>query len=145
MLVHRFGVLRKPIQSNITLRKTTALVVCLCALHNFCIRERLHRNESASISDDVCAQDYAYMLARGCVPLVHTRQVDAEPTNVRVPSQLLDGGEHFDGTTYTMRRHMTRQSNRGLEGASSILPRERMHAIVVEKGLKRPTPIRWLH
>ena len=91
MLVHRFGVLRKPTQSNITLRKTTALVVSLCSLHNFCIHERLHRKESAGISEDICAQDYAHMLARCCVPLMYPRQADADSINARVPRQLMDG------------------------------------------------------
>ncbi len=40
MLVHRWGILRKQIPVNITVKKTTSLVLCLCKLHNFCIVER---------------------------------------------------------------------------------------------------------
>ena len=144
MLVQRFGVLRKPIQSSISLQKSTALVISLCSLHNFCIRERLQRKESTIITDDACAEDYANMLANGCVPLEVAGHADRVATTVGVPRQLLDGGEHFDGTTSTMRRHMLRLSTRGLHHVSLILPREKMHAVVVEKGLKRPTPIRWV-
>jgi hypothetical protein len=39
MLVHHFGMLRKPIPMNISVSKTTSLIMCLCKLHNFCIKE----------------------------------------------------------------------------------------------------------
>ncbi len=34
--VYPWGILRKPICSNITIRKTCSLVLALCKLHNFC-------------------------------------------------------------------------------------------------------------
>ena len=37
MLVHRWGILRRPISAQIGLQKTTALVMALCRLHNYCI------------------------------------------------------------------------------------------------------------
>ena len=37
MLVHRWGILRKPIPMNISVKKTTRLVLALCKLHNYCI------------------------------------------------------------------------------------------------------------
>jgi DDE superfamily endonuclease len=37
MLCHRFAILRKPIPKNITIAKTTALVMACCKLHNYCI------------------------------------------------------------------------------------------------------------
>ena len=40
MLVHRWGVLRKPIPVNISINKTTHLVRSLCILHNFCIDQK---------------------------------------------------------------------------------------------------------
>ena len=37
MLVHRWGILRKPIPMGISVKKTTRLVLAMCKLHNFCI------------------------------------------------------------------------------------------------------------
>ena len=37
ILVHCFGILRKPIPMSIDIKKTTRLVLALCKLHNFCI------------------------------------------------------------------------------------------------------------
>jgi DDE superfamily endonuclease len=37
MLVHRFGILRKPIPTVISIQRIIALVMCLCRLHNFCV------------------------------------------------------------------------------------------------------------
>ena len=37
MLVNKFPILRKPFSSNINISKVTAVVRCLCILHNFCI------------------------------------------------------------------------------------------------------------
>ena len=37
MLVNRWGILRRPIPSQITLPKVTSMVMCLCSLHNWCI------------------------------------------------------------------------------------------------------------
>lgn len=41
MLVGRWGIMRKALPATMGLRKTTALVLALCKLHNFCINERL--------------------------------------------------------------------------------------------------------
>ena len=37
MLVHRWGILRKPMPVNLTVHKISSLVLALCKLHNFCI------------------------------------------------------------------------------------------------------------
>jgi DDE superfamily endonuclease len=37
ILCHRFSILRKPIATRISIARTTALVMALCKLHNFCI------------------------------------------------------------------------------------------------------------
>ena len=37
ILVHRWGMLRKPIPMNISIQKTASQVLALCKLHNFCI------------------------------------------------------------------------------------------------------------
>ena len=40
MLVNRWAVLRTPIPINISIKKTTSMVRCLCCLHNFLINEK---------------------------------------------------------------------------------------------------------
>ncbi|KAL7480317.1 hypothetical protein ACHAW6_006010 [Cyclotella cf. meneghiniana] len=37
MLVHRWGILRKPVPADFTVHKISSLVLALCKLHNFCI------------------------------------------------------------------------------------------------------------
>ena len=37
ILVHRWGILRKPMPPNILVQKISSLVLALCKLHNFCI------------------------------------------------------------------------------------------------------------
>jgi hypothetical protein len=41
ILVHRWGILRKPIPMNISIKKTVSLVFALCKLHNFCIARKI--------------------------------------------------------------------------------------------------------
>lgn len=42
MLIHRWGCLRKALPVNLSIERISALVKCLCILHNFCINERLN-------------------------------------------------------------------------------------------------------
>jgi hypothetical protein len=41
MLVHRWGILQKPMSSKFTISKVTVITMCLCKLHNFCIDQCL--------------------------------------------------------------------------------------------------------
>jgi hypothetical protein len=43
MLVHRWGILCKPMSTKLPISKVTSIVRALCRLHNFCIDERLLR------------------------------------------------------------------------------------------------------
>jgi hypothetical protein len=43
MLVHRWGILCKPMSTKLPISKVISIVRCLCRLHNFCIEERLSR------------------------------------------------------------------------------------------------------
>ena len=54
VLVSRFGVLRKALPMNISIAKVSALIRCLCILHNFCINERLGKieNERENINEN---------------------------------------------------------------------------------------------
>lgn len=79
-LVHRWGILRRPLSQTITLKKVTAMTYCLCLLHNFCVDER----EAVPL---VANQDAATISMEGDVPLEGSR---------RLPRQILGGGHHFD-------------------------------------------------
>jgi hypothetical protein len=117
MLVHRFGILRKPLPQNIKIGKIGALVYCLCKLHNYCVGEH----------DDV-------------VP-----QLSCDPKNIEIlggvqlvgedfiPSDLLDRFESGSlSSTVSDRRRRRSDTN---EHSS---PRDVLLDVVVEKDLKRP-------
>jgi hypothetical protein len=80
-------ILRKPIPCCIiSVKKMTALVMCLCRLHNFCI------DQSDIIVDAINTpvDDLNIAVIEGGVPLEGVRNV---------PEQLIDGGSQFDDTT----------------------------------------------
>jgi hypothetical protein len=124
ILVHRWGILRKPIPFGITIQKTTALVMCMCKLHNFCIDE-----------NDVqvplpTAQDAAQIMAEGGVPM--------EGDDNR-PDQLLDGGNHFDDISSYHLRQARNASARHAERS----PREILLQIIKDQDFQRPRPKGW--
>jgi len=86
MLVHRWGVLRKPLPVNITVSKATQLVRALCILHNFCIDEK-EPIASLPPSEDVLpgmiSGGFAHDDAGSC------------------PEPLMDTGHHFDDAKAT--------------------------------------------
>jgi hypothetical protein len=88
MLVHRWGVLRKPMPNGYGLAKTTALVMCLCRLHNYCIDHREGNVRSPNSVPPLTARDQADINVHGGIPL--------DERNNNSPDQLLHGGEHFD-------------------------------------------------
>jgi hypothetical protein len=118
------------------LSKITAMVMCLCRLHNYCINQRLQRNRTAA-AESPFAQDYAYILARGGVPLERTND------NNLSPSQLLHGGEHYDDTSRNARRQFERLVINDGSLVEQVLPREKLHRLVTDKQLKRPKPTSW--
>jgi hypothetical protein len=94
MCVCRWGILRQPIFASIGLQKTTALVLCLYRLHNYCIDCRL---KTAGSQHDIeefpappLAMDEAKIASNGGIPMDHTDD------NESSPEQLLHGGEHFE-------------------------------------------------
>jgi len=99
MLVHRWGMLRKPIPMNITVAKTTSLVMCLCKLHNFCIREQ-------DIVAQPLAKDVVNISSEGGMSLPRfdtSHNWDYDSNDDRL-DDLLDGGEHFDDVSRADRR-----------------------------------------
>jgi hypothetical protein len=128
MLCHRFGILRKAIPTKISITKTTAMVYCLCCLHNFCINTD-NANVPKARDNDLLTftVESGIQGGGGEDPLNYDN-------NYR-PVELLDAGHHQnDFNLHSVRS----KSYNGV-----VLPRERMLEVVIEKDLKRPTPIQW--
>lgn len=126
-LVHRWAILRSAIPMNISIGKTTALVVALTKLHNFCIDE--NENElSVSTPGDALNIDLS-----GGVPMEPSVQA-----NMSLPMGLMGGGEHFDDMDRNTRRRRERE-------ATNDFPRDRLHEMIAVKGLTRPAPTRQRH
>lgn len=137
MLVHRWGILCRPMSAMLPLSKVTSMVRCLCRLHNFCIDEMLLRRCSGGEPNSPSEETDA------CVPSHLESDIldidisnGASTTSCRATvDDLLHGGEHFDDIGRNVR-----VSRRKITGP---LPREVMCALVEEQGLKRPTPNAW--
>jgi hypothetical protein len=100
MLVKRWGILRKAIPQNISVKKTIALVDCLEKLHNFCI------NEADSVDDTLCKDsNHIECDGAGFVQMVSNREIrDVLDANIETPDALIGGGEHFDDVPRASRR-----------------------------------------
>ena len=118
MLVHRWGVLRKALPVNISIKKTAQLVRALCRLHNFCI------DNNESVATSATAVDSYYGLSEGGFAhnIASTR-----------PQQLMDGGHHFDD--------IPRPDRRVHERRTGDLPREHFVKHLQAMGVqRRPAP-----
>ena len=118
ILTQRWGVLRKPIQSSIGMRKVTALTSCLCRLHNFCIDEN-QRLEPLMSRD-------AAIIATGA----HVSTTAEEDEMNRAPQDLMGGGEHFDD--------LGRYTRRTMEQTDDETPRHAAMHQIMELDLHRP-------
>jgi hypothetical protein len=134
MLVHRWGILRRALPGVMGLRKITALTMCLCSLHNFCIDERV-------LAEQSLIGDCAYNTSRGMISLQQSDDLNVDVTT-EVPTELLGGGHHYDDSSDAARRRETYASRRQ-KGRVVILQKDILHDHVVNENKKRPTPIRW--
>jgi hypothetical protein len=129
-LVHRWGLLRRPMHTKIGLRKTGLLVMAMCRLHNFCIND----GDCAANPDEVLPitlqEDEAFNATLSGISL------EASDNNSHEPTDLLHGGEHFDDVNRNIRRQLQRNN-------SQVLPQKKLHESVVNQGLRRPTPKNW--
>ena len=106
ILVHRWGMLRKPIAVNIPIHKITSLVLALCKLHNFCID---HGSESV---DSPTSNDITNITLGGGLFLPRMDknkefywECDDNPLSQKDRlDELLDGGNHMDDHTRNHRR-----------------------------------------
>jgi hypothetical protein len=104
ILVHRWGILRKPMPVNISVGKISSLVLALCKLHNFCIDQSCDNLDSPSV------QDIANIAMNGGLhlPCMDNNggaywSYDASGGLDRL-NNLLDGGFHMDDHTRNQRR-----------------------------------------
>ena len=129
MFAQRWGILRSAIPKGITLRKTTALVLALAKIHNFCIDQT-----DTTILPTTVEDEFRLMSrASGSIPLeIPTDDEDVTMEN-RVPRQLIGGGEHFEDVPREVREVRRRRFN------DVRLPRERLAEDVVrENNYRRP-------
>ena len=124
MLVHRWGILRKPFPMGVSLKKTSAVVMCLCKLHNFCIDNRETRVPTAM------GLDIASISLAGGI------STDDIMGNGDMRASALTTRGTNDRTDYN--RGMRRR-----EEAVESQPRNHLMAIVMEKGLERKKPRGW--
>ena len=134
MLVNRWAILRRALPAAMTMKKQTALVVTLCRLHNFCINQLLEEGEYRDDEEPLqsLASDEFEIEINGSIPLERTADNNCSP------EQLLHGGEHQDDTDRNVRRQEELSHSRRQQ-----LPRDKLHKIVADAGLKRPTPVAW--
>jgi len=65
---------------NITIKKTTSMVIALCKLHNFCI-------DTNKLIQNNAAINLASLTAHGAIDLIGINHQ---------PGQLLDGSDHYN-------------------------------------------------
>jgi len=132
MLVHRFGMLRKPFPVGVSIDKTNAALLALCKLHNYCI-DCNNANDDADITSADLNDTGSIMLGGGMVlPRIDNNGVDYwvyDNEEDRLDA-LLDGGEHFEDVTRGFRRRYRRYDD---------LPSRAILNHVTESGARRPS------
>ena len=135
MLVGRWGIMRRAMPAQFGLKKTTALVMTLCRLHNFCINRRLITSLQPLDIDE------AEIVVNGGLPLEEHSECDCV-RHSQSPEQLIRREDHFDDTSRAHMRQIERQALRALE-KDEVLPREAMLQSVILQDKHRPTPQQW--
>ena len=131
MFVQRWGVLRSAIPSGISVRRTTALVLALAKIHNFCIDQTDTMILSNTPADEVDLMSRG----TGSIPVDASDYEDGTHDDSWTPSQLLVGSKHFDDVPREIRITRRRLYN------DVRLPRERLaEDYVKENNYRRPRP-----
>jgi hypothetical protein len=137
MLVKRWDILQRAIPNSMGLRKTTALAMCLCHLHNYCINQRI-ASEPSLCSNNFNVKIYGSISAEGTPALMtdagnyFCQRCWGETT---FSHELLGREKHFNGIPQNKRRRVEQQA--------CVLSREELLLQVTHKGLKHPTPNAW--
>ena len=125
VLVHRWGILRKPIAPNIPIHKVSSLVLALCKLHNYCKSRDVSVPQAAEQDVTNIANDGGLLLPR----------MDNESSTWAYDNiqdrlvGLLDGGHHIDDQTEGNRRAYRRHED---------LPFKSMLEYIELEGYTRP-------
>jgi len=130
MLVHRFGMLRKPFPVNISISKTNAAMLALCKLHNYCIDS----DREEIFPADICDVSNIMLDGGMTLPRIDNDEIDNyywqyDEEDDRL-HQLLDGGNHFEDINRSVRRRYRRRSDR--------LPSALIHEHIKNTGARRP-------
>jgi hypothetical protein len=129
MLVHRFGILRKPMPVNIRVPQTTALVTALCRLHNYCI-DRRDTDTSCFAPKDLLFQ----VMNGGSTVAVGREHFNYDPEKDRA-QLLLDGGSHFQDVVLERRRML-----KELEDTNKEFPYRTVLQYIQDGQFERPSP-----
>ena len=129
MLVHRFGILRKPMPVNIRVPQTSALVTALCRLHNYCI------DRQDTETSDFTPKDLLFQVMNGGSTLpVGRHDFNYNPEEDR-DQLLLDGGSHFQDVVQERRRML-----KELEDTNREFPYKTVLQYIQESHFERPSP-----
>ena len=124
MLTHRWAILRSAIPMGISVKRAVSLVMALAKLHNFCIDET-----DADSIPSILAADELEIEIQGGVPL------ETSPNGMLVPRQLLDSADHFNDLDRAARRRRERYYH----NLNQQLPRDRLHDVIADANLSRPS------
>jgi DDE superfamily endonuclease len=123
--VQCWGILRMVMPLNMSLVKTTAMVMALAKIHNYC-------TDKVDLTLQSTVRDGFRNMYIGAVPMVMSAQA-----NMPLPEGLLHAGHHFD--------NIGTNTCRNCQSSSIQLPHEAMHDFVAAKGLRRPKPVACRH
>lgn len=110
------------------MKRITALLLCLCKLHNFCIDVSGDEN---TVPPETSAVDELTIVGDGGFQMAEI----IENEYVARPVEILDGGEHFEDFP---KDWVFRSQNELSQ------PREFLHSMVHSQGLERPRPRNWI-
>ena len=129
MLVHRFGILRKPMPMNINVPRVSALVTSLCRLHNFCIDRK---DTEMSVFSPL---DLLFQIVSGGSAIVARGDDYGYDPEVDRDELLLDGGHHYQDV-HLERRRMLRE----LEDTDEVFPYKTVLEFIEDNQFQRPAP-----
>lgn len=134
VLVHRWGVLRKPMPVNLSVLKISSMVLALGKLHNFCIDHGCEEMESPSARDVMnITMDGGLFFPRMDNRRDAVWEYDYNINSADRMDDLLDGGEHTEDHTTAQRRKYRHDKD---------LPCHRILADVCKHDYERPEPSR---
>ena len=135
MLVHRWGVLRKPIPMRVSLSRTNAMVMALCQLHNFCI------DEKEALTKPL-AEDVLDIASHGGIDLTAFENINQDDGDITYNHErdridfLIDGGNDRTDIPQSVRRQQHRYYQQ--INPENPLPFQVMHQYIEEQGFQRP-------